>query len=73
MRHTVALNVHPSHRGSIKQDVDHMVVQEIDLVDVQHPTVSPRQQPWGERVLAVSQHFLQIERPHHPVLGGTDG
>ena len=72
MRNSIPLNMHPPHCGRIQQNVHEMVVQEIDLVDVQHPAVRTRKQTRGERMLTVTQYFLQVQGPDHPVLGGAD-
>ena len=72
VRDAVALDVHPAHRRGVEQHVDQMVVQQVDLVDVQHAAVRARQQSRRERVLAVAQHPLQVQRSDHAVLGGAD-
>ena len=72
VRDTVPLDVHPTHRRGVEKHIDEMVVEEVHLVDVQHTTVRSRQQPRGERVLAVAQYLLQVQRSDDAVLGGTD-
>ena len=72
VRDTVALDVHPAHRGGVEQDVDEVVGQQVDFVDVEHAAVRTGQQPRREGVLAVAQHLLQVQRSDHPVLGGAD-
>ena len=72
VRYAVALDVHAAHRGGVEQHVDKVVVQQVDLIDVQHTAVRARQQTRRERVLTVAQHPLQIQRPDHPVLCGAD-
>ena len=72
VRHPVALDVHPAHCRRIQQDIDQMVVQQIDLVDVQHTLVRPGQQAWRESMLTITQHLLQVKRTDYPVLGGAD-
>ena len=73
VRDAVALDVHPAHRRGVEQHVDQVIVQQVDLVDVEHAAVGARQQAGRERVLAVAQHPLQIQRSDHAVLGGADG
>ena len=73
MRDTVAFDVHPAHRRGVEQHVDEVVVQQVDLVDVQHAAVRAGKQTRREGVLAVAQHPLQVQRADHPVLGGADG
>ena len=69
MGDAVALDMHPPHRGGVEQHVDQMIVQQVDLVDVEHATVGAGQQSGGKRVFAVAQHPLQIQRADHPILG----
>ncbi|SLJ82799.1 Uncharacterised protein [Mycobacteroides abscessus subsp. abscessus] len=61
MRDAVAFDVHPAHRGRVEQHVHQVVVQQIDLVDVEHAVVGGGQQPGPERLFAVAQHPLQIQ------------
>ncbi len=61
VRDSVSLDVHPSHRGGVEKHIDEMVVQQIDLVDVEHAAVRAGQQTGRERVLAVTQHLLQVQ------------
>ena len=72
VRDPVALHVYPPHRGGVEQYVDQVVVQQIDLVDIEHTAVRARQQARRERVLAVAQDLLQVQRADDAVLGGTD-
>ena len=44
VRDAVAFDVHPAHRRGVEQHVDEVVVQEVDLVDVQHAAVRAGQQ-----------------------------
>ena len=48
-RHPVALDVRPAHRGGVEQQVDEVVVQQVDLVDVQHPAVGVGEQARARR------------------------
>ena len=73
VRDAVAFDVHPAHRGGVEQHVDQVVVQQVDLVDVQHAAVCAGQQSRREGVLTVAQHTLQVQRADHAVLGGADG
>ena len=54
VRDAVALDVHAAHRGRIQDHIDQMVVQQVDLVDVQHATVCAGQQARRERVFAIA-------------------
>ena len=72
VRYPVALDVHPPHRGGVEQHVDQVVVQQIDLVDIEHAAVRAGQQTRRECVLAVAQHLLQVQRTDDAVLGRAD-
>ena len=72
MRDAVALDVHTAHRGGVEDHIDQVVVQQVHLVDVQHAAVCAGQQARRERMLAVAQHFLQVQRADHPVLRRAD-
>ncbi len=70
MGDAVAFDVYASHGGGVEQDVNQVIMQQIDLVDVEHAAVGASQQSRRERVLAVAHHPLQIQRANHPVFGG---
>ncbi|OBG54893.1 hypothetical protein A5669_19290 [Mycolicibacterium fortuitum] len=72
MRNAFALNMNATHGGGIEQHVDQVVVQQVDLIDVEHAAVGTGQQARRESVLTVAEHLLQIQRPDHPVLGCAD-
>ena len=44
VRNAVAFDVHPAHRRGVEQHVDKVVVQQVDLIDVQHAAVRAGQQ-----------------------------
>ena len=73
VRHPVALDVHATHRGGVEQDVDEVVVQQVDLVDVEHAVVRGGEQTRLERRLALAQHLGEVEGADDPVLRGPDG
>ena len=45
VRDAVAFDVHAPHRRGVEQHVDEVVVQQVDLVDVEHAAVRLREQP----------------------------
>ena len=71
-RHAVALDVRAPHRGGVEQQVDEVVVQQVDLVDVEHAAVRVGEQPGLVGAHALGQRALQVERPDQPVLGRAD-
>ncbi len=71
-RHPVPLDVRAAHRRGVQQQVDQVVVQQVDLVDVEHAAVRLGQQPGLVGAHPLGQRPLQVERPDQPVLGGPD-
>ena len=71
-RHAVALDVRATHRGRVEQQVDEVVVQEVDLVDVEHAPVGVGEQPGLVGPHPFGQRALQVQRPDEPVLGRPD-
>ncbi|GAA3106395.1 hypothetical protein GCM10017687_17700 [Streptomyces echinatus] len=72
-RDALALDVRGTHRRRVQQQVDQVVVEEVDLVDVQDPAVRVGQQARLERLHALGERPLDVERADQPVLGGADG
>ena len=72
-RDALALDVGAAHRGGVEQQVDQVVVQQVDLVDVEHAAVRGGQQPGlvGASRPSVSARS-RSQRADHPVLGGAD-
>ena len=71
-RHPVALDVRAAHGGGVEQQVDEVVVQQVDLVDVEHAAVRLGEQPRLVGADALRQRPLQVQRPDEPVLGRAD-
>jgi hypothetical protein len=69
-----ALPLHPVDPGGgrVEQHINQMIGQQVDLVDIQHAPVSGGEQPGREAQLAAREGGGEVERPHHPVLGGPD-
>ena len=70
-RDALALHVVDAQRGRVEQQVDQVVVEQVDLVDVEHPAVRRGQQAGLEGGRARGQHALDVERAGQPVLGGA--
>ena len=68
-RDPLALHVVDAQRGRVEQQVDQVVVEQVDLVDVEHPAVRRGEQPRLEGGGARGQHALDVERARQPVLG----
>ena len=48
-------------------------MQQVDLVDVEHPAVRRREQPWLVGAHSRRQRPLEVERADQAILGGADG
>ncbi len=70
-RHPVAFDVGGTERGRVQQQVDKMIVQEVDLVDVEQAAVGGGQQPGAQRCDAFGERPVEVDRPGHPILGGS--
>ena len=68
----LALDVRRTQGRGVEQQVDQVVVQQVDLVDVEHPAVGGGEQAGLERLDPLGQRPLEVERAGDPVLGGAD-
>ena len=71
-RDTLALHVVHAHRRGVKQQVHHVVVKQVDLVDVQDAAVGGRQDARLEVFLAFLDGLLDVERADHAILRCAD-
>jgi len=71
-RHALALDVAGAERGGVEQQVDEVVVQQVDLVDVENATMGRREQSRLERLHALGQCPLEVERADEPILTRAD-
>ena len=71
-RDAVALHVVRAQRRRVEQQVDQVVVQQVDLVDVEHAAVRGGQQPGLEGRDALGERALEVQRAGEPVLGRAD-
>ena len=71
-RHPVALDVRAAHRGGVEEGVDEVVVQQVDLVDVEHAAMGRGEQTGLVGTHALGQRALEVERADEPVLGRPD-
>ncbi len=72
-RDTVALDRRTAHRGSVQQEVDEVVVQQVDLIDVEDAAMRASEQAGLVLGDAVGQRLLEVQRTQHAILGGADG
>ena len=71
-RDAVALDVRAPGGGGVEQEVDEVVVEQVDLVDVEHPAVRGGEQARAHGGPPVGEHLLEVERPGDAVLRGPD-
>ena len=72
-RHALALNEIAPHSGGVQQDVDHVVVKQVDFVNVQDAAVGGRQQARLKAAAALADSRLDVQRAHDRLFGGADG
>ena len=68
--HTIALHPVDARNGHVEERVDEMVGQQVDLIHVQHPAMSRRQQAGSESGGSVSQQCSQVDGAQYAILGG---
>ena len=71
-RDALALHVVHAQGGGVEEQVDQVVMEQVDLVDVEHAAVRRGEQAGLEGGRARGQHALDVERAGQPVLGGPD-
>jgi hypothetical protein len=72
-RHSLSLHGVDAHGGGVEEDVDEVVVEEVDLVDVEDVAIGVGEDPRLEAAQPLPDGALDVDGPHHPVLGGVDG
>src|SRR5579885_649255 len=72
-RNAFALNDIDAHRGSIKQHIDHIIVQQVDLINVEDAAISLCQHARLEASLSLAQRVFDIQRSYHAIFRGVDG
>ena len=70
--HAFALDVGRAERRGVQEQVDQVVVQQVDLVDVEHAAVRAGEQSGLIRRDARGQRLLEVERADEAVLARTD-
>ena len=61
-----------AHSGAVEQQVDHMVVEQIDLVDIEHAAIGRSQHAGFEVALATLDGLFDVQRADHAVFRRTD-
>jgi len=59
-----------AHRGRVKQDIHHVVIQQVNFVDVEQTAVGGCQHTGLKMAFAFLNCTFDIERAHHAILGG---
>ena len=70
-RDALALDVAGAQRRRVEQQVDQVVVQQVDLVDVEHAAVRGGEQAGLVGRDALGQRALEVERAGEPVVAGA--
>ena len=70
--HAIAFNDILARLCDIEQQINEMILEQIHFVDVEKTAVRARQQSGLERLLAIAQRFLDIERADHAILSGAE-
>ena len=68
----LALDHVDAHGRRVEQQVNHVVVEQVDLIHVQQAAVGRRQHARLEVALALLDGLLDVQRAHDAVLGGAD-
>ena len=61
-----------AHRSRVKQDIHHVVIQQVDFVDVEQTAVRSRQHAWLKMALALLNRAFDVERANHAVFCGRN-
>ena len=68
----LALHHVDAHRRRIEQQIDHMIVEQVDLVDVEQAAIGRRQHARLEVALAVLDGLLDVEGADNAIFGRAD-
>src|SRR6266480_6719764 len=71
-RDALALHRVDAHRGSIEEDVDDVVVEQVDLVDIEDVAVRLRQHAWLEPARPLFQGRLEVDGADDAILRSVD-
>ncbi len=63
------LNNVDTHGGGVEEDIGHMVVEQVDLIDVEYAAVDRREDPGIDGHRAFPDRPLHVDGSHHPILG----
>ncbi len=61
-----------AHGRTVQEQVDHMIVEQIDFVDIKYATICRRQDARLEVTLAFLDRLFDVQRTYNAVLGGAD-
>src|SRR6266849_6281301 len=71
-RDVIALDTIDTKRGSIKQQIDNMIIEQVDLIYVEETTIGCRQQSWGEVADASCQCCCKIKATGNTIFAGIE-
>ena len=69
---TLTLHCVDAHGGAVKEHIDDMVVQKIDLIHIEDVAVGLGQQSRLKDLFAFFDGLLHVQRADHPVFRGAD-
>ena len=69
---TLALDHIDAHRCRVEQQVNHVIIQQVDFVNIKQAAVGRGQYPRLKVALAFLNGLLNIERPDDPIFGRAD-
>src|SRR5260370_29317726 len=73
MRETLALDTVDATGRLVKEYVDQVVGQQVDLVDVEHAAVRRREQAGANAKFAGGQGHVEVDGPNNAILGRANG
>ena len=67
-----AFNHINAHGSRVQQNIDHMVIQQVDFIDVKQTAVGCRQHPGFKMPFTFLNRFFNVERANHPIFSRRD-
>ncbi len=72
-RDAFALDHVDAHRRRVEQEIDHVIVEQVDFIDVQQAAIGRRQHARLEAANALLNRLLNVERADHAIFRGAHG
>src|SRR6266566_2142382 len=71
-RDGISLDTINSKRGSVKQQIYNMIIEQVDFIDVKEATISRCQQPWSVVADASCQGCCKVKTPCNAIFAGIE-